>query len=184
MLGHVVDHCMGLRFPTAWTGLALLLVPMGAAAIDRQEVLEQMKNSRPADLTVLIETPDAGGLRTIGIYAIKPSAADPKVRQYKIWEELPNDLNIYFESVNCSVTAPLRVKRTSTAVYVRNLNPGGPVSDTNREDHLVWWAACVPEVAGTEPASLRQKALDLGYSTLIPERQQQLPALAPKSPRP
>jgi hypothetical protein len=34
-------------------------------------------------------------------------------------------------------------------------------------------------VAGTDPASLRQKALDLGYSTLIPERQQQLPALAP-----
>jgi hypothetical protein len=66
MLDHVVDHCMGLRFPTAWTGLALLLAPMGAAAIDRQEVLEQMKNSRPADLTVLIETPDAGGLRTLG----------------------------------------------------------------------------------------------------------------------
>ena len=184
MLGHVVDLGMGLRFPTAWTGLALLLVPMGAAAIDRKEVLEQMKNSRPADLTVLTQKPDAGGLRTIGIYAIKPSAADPKVRQYKIWEELPNDLNIYFESVNCSATNPLRVKRTSTAVYVRNLNPGGPVSDTNREDHLVWWAACGPEVAGTDPASLRQKALDLGYSTLIPERQQQLPALAPKSPRP
>ena len=90
---------MGLRFPTAWVGLALLLTPIGSAAIDRLEVLEQMKKSRPADLTVLIETPDAGGMRTIGIYAIKPSAADPDVRQYKM-EELPNDLNIYVESVN------------------------------------------------------------------------------------
>ena len=175
---------MGLRFPTAWVGLVLLLAPIGSAAIDRLEVLEQMKKSRPADLTVLIETPDAGGMRTIGIYAVKPSAADANVRQYKLWEELPKDLNIYFESVNCSAANPLRVKRTSSSVYVRNLNPGGFVSDTNREDHLVWWAVCVPEVAGTEPATLRQKALDLGYSTLIPERQQQLPALAPKSPRP
>ena len=179
MLGHVVDHCMGLRFPTAWTGLALLLVPMGAAAIDRQEVLEQMKNSRPADLTVLIETPDAGGLRTIGIYAIKPSAADPKVRQYKIWEELPNDLNIYFESVNCSTDGPVRVKRTATSVYVRTLNPGGPINEGTLEDHLGWWAACVPELAGRDPATLREKALSLGFSTLIPERQELLPALAP-----
>ena len=148
---------MGLQLPTAWTGLVLLMVPMGAAAIDRQEVLEQMKKSRPAD---------------------------PKMRKYRIWEELPNDLNIYFESVNCRATNSPRLKRTATAVYVRNLYPCGPVSDTNHEDHLVWWAACVPEVAGTEPASLRQKALDLGYITLIPERQQQSHALAPKSPRP
>jgi hypothetical protein len=49
----------------------------------------------------------------------------------------------------------------------------------NREDHLVWWAACVPEVAGTDPATLREKALELGFSTLLSERQEQLPALAP-----
>ena len=36
--------------------------------IDRQEVLEQMKKSRPQDLKVLIEEPDAGGPRIIGIY--------------------------------------------------------------------------------------------------------------------
>ena len=112
---------MGLRFPTAWVSLALLLAPIGSAAIDRLEVLEQMKKSRPADLTVLIETPDAGGMRTIGIYAVKPSVADPNVRQYKLWEELPNDLNIYVESVNCSSANPLRVKRTASAVYVLSL---------------------------------------------------------------
>ena len=43
----------------------------------------------------------------------------------------------------------------------------------------MWWAACVPDVTGTDPTTLRQKALDLGYSTLIPERQELLPALAP-----
>ena len=72
----------------------------------------------------------------------------------------------------------MRVKRTPLAVYVRTLNPGGSITDVNREDHLVWWAACVPEVAGTDPATLRQKALDLGFSTLISEQQEQLPALA------
>jgi hypothetical protein len=53
------------------------------------------------------------------------------------------------------------------------------VNASNRENHLVWWAACVPEMAGTDPATLREKALSLGYSTLIPERQELLPALAP-----
>ena len=62
---------------------------------------------------------------------------------------------------------------------MRTINPGAVVADRNREDHLVWWGACVPEVAGTDPAPLRQKALDLGFSTLIAERQEQLPALAP-----
>ena len=62
---------------------------------------------------------------------------------------------------------------------MNTVNPGGSVNASNREDHLVWWAACVPEMAGTDPATLREKALSLGYSTLIPERQELLPALAP-----
>ena len=106
-------------------------------------------------------------------------ATDPQSRRYRLWEESPDDLNVYYESVRCSPSRPLRVKRTASAVYVRTINPGGAVADRNREDHLVWWGACVPEVAGTDPALLRQKALDLGFSTLIPERQEQLPALAP-----
>lgn len=170
---------MDLRFPIAVLGVALLTGTLSARAIDRQEVLQQMKNSRPQDLQVLIEQADAGGTLRIGIYGIKATAADPRTKRYQIWEESPKDLNIYFESVRCDPDRPLRVKRTASAVYVRTINPGGPISDSNREDHLVWWAACVPEVAGSDPATLRQKALDLGYSTLIPERQEQLPALAP-----
>ena len=157
----------------------VLLCSAPIRGIDRQEVLEQMRKSRPQDLKVLIEEPDAGGPRIIGIYAVRTPSTTGTARRYQIWEESPSDLNIYFESVDCSPSSPLRVKRTATAVYVRTINPGGPVNDRNREDHLVWWAACVPELAGTDPATLRDKALSLGYSTLIPERQEQLPALAP-----
>ena len=158
---------------------ALLFGGSSAEAIDRKDVLEQMRNSRPADLQVLLEEPDAGGTRMIGIYGIQRDPGNADLRRYSLWEESPADMNIYIESVSCAVQQPLRVKRTGTAVFVRMLNPGGPINATNREDHLVWWAACVPDLAGTDPATLHQNALDLGFSTLIPERQEQLPALAP-----
>ena len=169
---------MGLRLPMALLGLGGLISVQPVGAFDRQEVLEQMRLTRPADLKVLIERPAPVGILSIGIYAVKPTPSDPNTRSYRLWEESASDLNVYYESVNCSTTKPVRVKRTPLAVYVRTLNPGGPITDVNREDHLVWWAACVPEVAGTDPATLRQKALDLGFSTLIPEQQEQLPALA------
>jgi len=169
---------MGLRFPIALLGLSLLLVPSPGKSFSRKDVMEEMKAQRPQDLQVLSRQPVAGGEVTLGIYAVEPVASDAESRRYRLWEETPNDLNVYFESVRCSPARPLRVKRTASAVYLRTLNPGGAVTDVNREDHLVWWAACVPEVAGTDPATLRQKALDLGFSTLIPERQEQLPALA------
>ncbi len=169
---------MGLRLPMALLGLACLVCGQPVGAFDREQVLEQMRQTRPADLKVLIERPAPVGTLSIGIYAVKPRPSDPNTRSYQLWEESASDLNVYFESVNCSTAKPVRVKRTPMAVYVRTINPGGPISDVNREDHLVWWAACVPEVAGTDPATLRQKALDLGFSTLIPEQQEQLPALA------
>ncbi|MDA7437724.1 aminotransferase class V-fold PLP-dependent enzyme, partial [Synechococcus sp. AH-601-P06] len=152
---------------------------IGALVIREGLALERMKQSRPKDLQVLLEEPDAGGPRIIGIYGIKPGGVDGTLRSYSLWEESPSDLNVYVESVNCDVDTPLRVKRTLSAVFVRHLNPGGPILEGNREDHLVWWAACVPEVAGTDPATLRNKALELGFSTLLSERQEQLPALAP-----
>lgn len=169
---------MGLRLPMALLGLGGLVCLQPASGFDREQVLEQMRQSRPADLKVLIERPAPIGTLSIGIYAVKPASSNPDTRSYSLWEESASDLNVYVESVNCSPEKPLRVKRTPSMVYVRTLNPGGPITDVNREDHLVWWAACVPEVAGTDPATLRQKALDLGFSTLIPEQQEQLPALA------
>ena len=67
---------MGLRFPMArlglglGLGLALLLAPLAAEAICRKESLEQMRQSRPKDLKVLMEVPDACGARMMGIYGI------------------------------------------------------------------------------------------------------------------
>ena len=91
------------------------------------------------------------------------------MRRYKLWKEYPNDLVIPTESVNCSLDAPVRVKRDEAAIYVRRLNPGGLITEANREDHLVWWAACVPEQAGVDPVTLAGKAKELGYSTLLVE---------------
>ena len=163
---------MGLRMPMALLGLGGLIWAQPVSGFDREQVLEQMRQSRPADLKVLIERPAPVGTMSIGIYGVTPAPSDPDTRSYQLWEESASDLNVYVESVNCSTAKPVRVKRMPLAVYVRTLNPGGPITDVNREDHLVWWAACVPEVAGTDPATLRQKALDLGYSTLIPEQQE------------
>ena len=170
---------MDLRIPIVLLGLGLVSAPLPGHGFSRQDVMDEMKAQRPEDLKVLLQRPVAGGKLTLGIYSIEPVSTDPESRRYRLWEESPRDLNVYYESVHCSPNRPVRVKRTGSAVYVRTLNPGGAVTDINREDHLVWWAACVPEVAGTDPGSLRQKALDLGFSTLIPERQEQLPALAP-----
>ena len=169
---------MGLRMPMALLGLGGLVWAQPVSGFDREQVLEQMRQSRPADFKVLIERPAPVGTLSIGIYGVKPASSNPDTRSYHLWEESASDLNVYTESVNCSTEKPLRVKRTPTAIYVRFLNPGGLITDVNREDHFVWWAACIPEVAGTDPSTLRQKALDLGFSTLIPEQQEQLPALA------
>ena len=96
----------------------LLLCSAPIRGIERQEVLEQMKKSRPQDLKVLIEEPDAGGPRIIGIYGVKTPSFTDTARSYQLWEESPADLNIYFESVDCSASSPVRVKRKIGRAHV------------------------------------------------------------------
>ena len=122
---------MGLRTPMALLGLGWLVFAQPVSGFDREQVLEQMRQSRPADLKVLIERPAPVGTLSIGIYGVTPAPSDPDTRSYSLWEESASDLNVYVESVNCSTTKPVRVKRTSMAVYVRTLNPGGPITDVN-----------------------------------------------------
>jgi len=153
-------------------GLSLSALSVGAGpaeAIDRGELLEQMKRMRPADLIVLEAKPMAGGDYTLAIFAIKGDDLDPDLRRYKLWKEYPDNLVVPTESVNCSKTQPLRVTRDKEAIYIRRLNPGGPMTATNREDHLVWWAACIPALAGQDPAGLSAKAKELGYPGLLVE---------------
>ena len=155
--------------------LSLILAAAGAwmapqaAAFDREELLEQMKRMRPAGIKVLETRPVAGGTYTLGIYAIAKDPADPELRRYKLWREYPDNLVVPTESVHCSKDAPTRVTRDKEAIYVWRLNPGGVITDANRENHLVWWAACVPAQAGIDPATLTTEARKLGYSTVLIE---------------
>ena len=155
------------------TALFFFCIPP-TEAIDREEVIEQMKKSRPANLVVLIKRPDVGGDFLLGIYALEIDKSDPDLRRFKLWKEWSYDLNIHTESVSCNLERPLRVTRDGRGLYVRRLNPGGVVNPVNREDHLVWWAACVPELGGTDPATLKDRALSLGYSTVLVESQEVL----------
>jgi hypothetical protein len=66
----------------------------------------------------------------------------------------------------------MRVTRDKSAIYLQRLNPGGLVTSANRENHLVWWAACEPELAGEDPSELTEKAKSLGFSTLQVESQE------------
>ena len=155
--------------------LSLILAAAGAwmapqaAAFDREELLEQMKRMRPAGIKVLETRPVAGGTYTLGIYAIAKDPADPELRRYKLWREYPDNLVVPTESVHCSKDAPTRVTRDKEAIYVWRLNPGGVITNANRENHLVWWAACVPAQAGIDPATLTTEARKLGYSNVLIE---------------
>jgi len=155
--------------------LSLILAAAGAwmapqaAAFDREELLEQMKRMRPAGIKVLETRPAAGGTYTLGIYSITKDPTDPDLRRYKLWREYPDDLVVPTESVRCSKDAPTRVTRDKEAIYVWRLNPGGVITDANRENHLVWWAACVPAQTGVDPTTLTTEARKLGYSTLLVE---------------
>ena len=155
--------------------LSLILAAAGAwmapqaAAFDREELLEQMKRMRPAGIKVLETRPAAGGTYTLGIYSITKDPTDPDLRRYKLWREYPDDLVVPTESVHCSKDGPPRVTRDKEAIYVWRLNPGGVITNANRENHLVWWAACVPAQAGIDPATLTTEARKLGYSDVLIE---------------
>ena len=152
--------------------------PVLAEALNREQLLEQMKAMRPVDLVVLDQS-DGADEYTLGIFAVSGDPADPELRRFKLWQEYADNLVIPTESVNCSREEPLRVTRDTEAIYVRKLNPGGSQRASTREDHLVWWAACHPELAGQDPAGLADKARELGYSTELIESQEVLRLPAP-----
>ena len=100
--------------------------------------------------------------------------ANGDLRRFKLWQEWPEELKVRSETVRCNTERPIRVKRDSKAIYVSSLNPGGKITSVNLEDHMVWWAACFPEMAGVDPSKLTKKAVSLGFSTGLIENQEVL----------
>ena len=115
--------------PMALLGLGGLIWTQPVCGFDREQVLEQMRRSRPADLKELIERPAPVGTLSIGIYAVKPASSNPDTRSYQLWEESASDLKVYFEILNCSTEKSLRVKPTPSRVYVRTFNTRGPITE-------------------------------------------------------
>ena len=162
------------------SSLSLLMssAAVQAVPVDRESLLEQMKAMRPVDLVVLDQR-DGAHAYTLGIFAISKDPTDPELRRFKLGQEYAEDLVVPSESVSCSREEPLRMTRDNDAIYIRKLNPGGPLRLSTREDHLVWWAACHPTLAGKEPETLGEQARELGYSTQLIESEEVLRLPAP-----
>jgi len=141
-----------------------------------QSVFLRPDQNRPAGMALLLERDIADGKQALGVFGITADPVQPQVWRIKVWEELPNDVKVRSETVQCSPSAPLRVTNDGRNLILRELNPGGVVTPANRIDHLVWWATCFPEQAGKDPNSLRSLARQLGYSGNRVEREQVVPA--------
>lgn len=151
---------------------ALTSIPSAGA----QSVFVRPDQNRPAGLALLLERDIADGKQALGVFGITADPVQPQVWRIKVWEELPNDVKVRSETVQCSPSAPLRVTNDGRNLILRELNPGGVVTPANRIDHLVWWATCFPEQAGKDPNSLRSLARERGYSGNRVEREQVVPA--------
>jgi hypothetical protein len=155
--------------------VALALAVAPPAVLAQSGLMESPELSRPPTLVLLSERIVPGGKQATGVYAIEADPAFPEVRRVKVWLELPNDVQVRNETIRCSSAAPMRVTTDGRELIVRQLNPGGVITPSNRLDHLIWWATCHPDLARQDPAGLRQKALELGYSTHLQESEQRVP---------
>jgi hypothetical protein len=153
---------------------ALALAP--AAAWAQSGLMESPELSRPPTMVLLTERTVAGGKQATGVYQIERDPLMPDVRRVKVWLELPNDLQVRNETIRCSPKMPMRVTNDGRNLIARQLNPGGAISPGNRLDHLIWWAVCFPELAKQDPATLGDKARQLGYSGHLQESEQRLPS--------
>ena len=145
-------------------------------SINAETLFKQIEQAHPNNLKVLLRKPKFKGEYLLGIYGIEKDAFDEEVRRFKLWHQNASTIKIAIETVRCSPEEPLRVKRDKTNIYLRRINPGGIITSANREDHLVWWAACFPELTGKNPSELKEKAKSMGFSTFLAESQEILKA--------
>jgi len=170
-----------LRLGLGWALLQLGLAALPAAAQtslgapDASNPHRSATEQRPADLVLLREWTTMEGDFAIGVHNAKPDPRDPSARTIVVWVEAPADVKLAVDTLRCSPAAPMRLTRKGRDLWIKELNPGGVITEANRLDHQIWWAACFPELAGKDPATLQAKARQLGYSGQLREQQQVLP---------
>ncbi len=172
-----------VRF-AAGLGCALVQLGFGSLPVAAQTSLgapdpfnahRAPSEQRPADLVLLREWATMEGDFVIGVHNAKPDPRDPSARTIGVWVESPDGVQLAVDTVRCSADAPMRLTRKGRDLLIKELNPGGTITEANRLDHQIWWAACFPDQAGKNPATLQALARTLGYSGLLREQQQVLP---------
>lgn len=155
-----------------------MLLTLQAAAglpVRAQAEIPAPESARPRGMVLLMERVVPGGKQAIGVYGVSAAPQQPGLYRVKVWDETPNNVLVRNETIRCSPTEPLRVTSDGKRLFVRSLNPGGPITPANRIDHLIWWATCFPQQAGKDPATLKAVARQLGYSGGLSESEQILP---------
>jgi len=174
----------------AWwrlVGLGCALLPMGLlaqtavaqtslGAPDPSNAHRSTTEQRPPDLVLLREWTTMEGDFAIGVHGVKPDPRDGSARTIVVWVESPGEVKLAVDTLRCSPEAPMRLTRKGSNLLIKELNPGGQITEANRLDHQIWWAACFPEQAGKDPAGLKAQARQLGFSGLLREQQQVLPS--------
>ncbi len=157
--------------------LALALFPLGGLApAAAQNVIRTPEESRPKGMVIIQDKPTLEGRRVVGVYGVTVDEKDPSLRRIKVWYELPNNVSVRSETIRCSPSGPMRISHNGNNLVMRELNPGGPITPFNLQDHRIWWISCFPEQAGADPATLRPLALKLGYNGNLQEKETLLPS--------
>jgi hypothetical protein len=133
----------------------------------------------PADLLVLEKKLTLKGRWRLGVFGRQPDPAQAGVWRLKLWEQTEDRVIVSTDVLNCGPSQPMRITGGSGGrrglLILRELNPGGAITPSNRLDHQIWWAACFPEQAGKDPATLGTEARRLGFSGALLEREQVVP---------
>jgi hypothetical protein len=133
----------------------------------------------PTDLLVLARKSGLKGRWRLGVFDRQQDLSQPEIWRLKLWEQTEDRVFVSTDVLNCSRSQPMRITGSRASgggqLILRNLNPGGLVTPANRLDHQIWWAACFPDQAGKDPATLAPEARRLGFSGNLVEREQVVP---------
>lgn len=171
------------RCPAAWCSPSspwrvpqLALAAALAPAVFAAAALRAEPAPRPPDLQLLQErTTIREGTHWLGVYGRQEDPAQPGVWRIRLWREWSDRVEIGRESIDCRPGQATRAGVSGGRVVVQTLNPGGAINPANRLDHLIWWAACFPELAGRDPATLAAEARRRGFDGQQQERFEVLP---------